>query len=116
MWQHLALERNIYQIKISYTMIRKITTQLLVALSATLLLASCGGAVATSDASTSPADYVNPLVGTLSEFALSTGNTYPAIARPWGMNFWSPQTGKMGNGWMYKIGRASCRERVFWIV
>ena len=101
MWQHLALERNIYQIKILYTMIRKITTQLLAALSATLLLASCGGAVATSDAPTSPADYVNPLVGTLSEFALSTGNTYPAIARPWGMNFWSPQTGKMGNGWMY---------------
>ena len=27
----------------------------------------------------SPADYVSPLVGTLSEFALSTGNTYPAI-------------------------------------
>ena len=52
-------------------------------------------------ANTSPADYVNPLVGTLSEFALSTGNTYPAIARPWGMNFWSPQTGKMGDGWMY---------------
>ena len=49
----------------------------------------------------SPADYVSPLVGTLSEFALSTGNTYPAIARPWGMNFWSPQTGKMGDGWMY---------------
>ncbi|MBP3316936.1 MAG: GH92 family glycosyl hydrolase [Alistipes sp.] len=49
----------------------------------------------------SPAEMVNPLVGTLSEFALSTGNTYPAIARPWGMNFWSPQTGKMGNGWMY---------------
>jgi len=51
-----------------------------------------------ADQITSPADYVNPLVGTLSEFELSTGNTYPAIARPWGMNFWSPQTGKMGNG------------------
>ncbi|MEG1749864.1 MAG: GH92 family glycosyl hydrolase, partial [Tannerellaceae bacterium] len=32
---------------------------------------------------------------------LSTGNTYPAIARPWGMNFWTPQTGKMGDGWAY---------------
>lgn len=42
------------------------------------------------------ADYVNPLVGTQSTFELSTGNTYPAIARPWGMNFWTPQTGKMG--------------------
>ncbi len=48
-----------------------------------------------------PVDYVNPLVGTLSKFELSTGNTYPAIARPWGMNFWMPQTGDMGNGWAY---------------
>lgn len=39
-------------------------------------------------------DYVSPLVGTQSTFELSTGNTYPAIARPWGMNFWTPQTGK----------------------
>jgi predicted alpha-1,2-mannosidase len=46
-------------------------------------------------------DYVNPLVGSESTFALSTGNTYPAIARPWGMNFWTPQTGKMGDGWAY---------------
>ena len=45
--------------------------------------------------------YVNPLMGTLSSFELSTGNTYPAIARPWGMNFWTPQTGKMGDGWQY---------------
>ena len=48
-----------------------------------------------------PADYVNPLVGTMSTFAISTGNTYPAIAMPWGMNFWVPQTGKMGDGWQY---------------
>lgn len=48
-----------------------------------------------------PVDYVNPLVGTLSTHSLSTGNTYPAIALPWGMNFWMPQTGKMGNGWSY---------------
>lgn len=47
------------------------------------------------------ADYVNPLIGTQSTFELSTGNTYPAIARPWGMNFWTPQTGKMGDGWQY---------------
>jgi predicted alpha-1,2-mannosidase len=32
---------------------------------------------------------------------MSNGNTYPAIGRPWGMNYWSPQTGKMGDGWMY---------------
>ena len=48
-----------------------------------------------------PVEYVNPLVGTQSTFELSTGNTYPAIARPWGMNFWMPQTGRMGNGWGY---------------
>ena len=45
--------------------------------------------------------YVNPLMGTQSSFELSTGNTYPAIARPWGMNFWTPQSGKMGDGWQY---------------
>jgi predicted alpha-1,2-mannosidase len=47
------------------------------------------------------ADYVNPLVGTDSERKLSNGNTYPAIALPWGMNFWTPQTGAMGDGWQY---------------
>ena len=45
--------------------------------------------------------YVNPLIGTDSSHDLSNGNTYPAIARPWGMNFWTPQTGKMGDGWAY---------------
>lgn len=45
--------------------------------------------------------YVNPLMGTQSSFELSAGNTYPAIARPWGMNFWTPQTGKNGDGWQY---------------
>lgn len=52
-------------------------------------------------ATTNPVEYVSPLVGTQSTFELSTGNTYPAIARPWGMNFWTPQTGKMGDGWQY---------------
>jgi len=47
-------------------------------------------------------EYVNPLVGTDSDHALSNGNTYPAIALPWGMNFWTPQTNKMGNGWGYR--------------
>jgi predicted alpha-1,2-mannosidase len=45
--------------------------------------------------------YVNPLVGTLSDFELSAGNTYPAVALPWGMNFWTPQTGRDGDGWQY---------------
>lgn len=44
---------------------------------------------------------VNTLMGTMSNFTLSNGNTYPAIALPWGMNFWTPQTGKMGDGWCY---------------
>jgi predicted alpha-1,2-mannosidase len=51
-----------------------------------------------------PVDYVSTLVGTLSEFLLSNGNTYPATARPWGMNFWTPQTGKIGDGWQYVYG------------
>ncbi len=50
---------------------------------------------------TQPVDYVSTLVGTESKYELSTGNTYPAIAMPWGMNFWTPQTGEMGNGWTY---------------
>ena len=48
-----------------------------------------------------PVELVNPLMGTDSEFRLSNGNTYPAIALPWGMNFWTPQTRPMGNGWGY---------------
>ncbi|WP_314375277.1 GH92 family glycosyl hydrolase [Sphingomonas paucimobilis] len=47
------------------------------------------------------ADLVNPLMGTDSDYTLSYGNTYPAVAVPWGMNFWSPVSGKMGSGWGY---------------
>lgn len=50
---------------------------------------------------TDPVDYVNPLMGTQSTSDLSSGNTYPSIALPWGMNFWTPQTGRMGDGWQY---------------
>ncbi|MFC0516723.1 GH92 family glycosyl hydrolase [Mucilaginibacter angelicae] len=49
----------------------------------------------------SPVDLINPLMGTQSKPSLSNGNTYPAIALPWGMNFWTPQTGTMGDGWQY---------------
>ncbi|WP_417443207.1 GH92 family glycosyl hydrolase [Joostella sp.] len=49
-----------------------------------------------------PIDYVKPLMGTDSKPSMSNGNVYPAIAMPWGMNFWTPQTGKMGNGWAYE--------------
>ena len=64
---------------------------------AALLLASC----VQQKESFSPVDYVNPLMGTESTYAFSHGNTYPAVAVPWGMNFWSPQTGENGSGWMY---------------
>jgi len=54
-------------------------------------------------------DYVNPLMGTDSTFELSNGNTYPAIATPWGMNFWTPMTSKMGDGWTYKYDENKIR-------
>jgi len=53
------------------------------------------------DKVTDPVDLVNPLMGTQSTGGLSSGNTYPSIALPWGMNFWTPQTGRMGDGWQY---------------
>ncbi|MBD2723471.1 GH92 family glycosyl hydrolase [Hymenobacter armeniacus] len=53
--------------------------------------------------------WVNPLIGTDSKPDLSNGNTYPAIALPWGMNFWMPQTGKMGNGWAYQYSADKLR-------
>lgn len=45
--------------------------------------------------------YVSPIVGSDSEFALSGGNLYPCIARPWGMNHWTPQTGNNDDRWQY---------------
>jgi predicted alpha-1,2-mannosidase len=57
--------------------------------------------VASSARAAAPLEYVNPLMGTDSKPELSNGNTYPTIAVPWGMNYWTPQTGKIGNGWTY---------------
>ena len=59
------------------------------------------GATLMAQTNLPPVDYVSTFVGSASKPALSTGNTYPAIALPWGMNFWTPQTGKMGDGWAY---------------
>lgn len=73
-------------------------------LRAAVLLAACaaGGAMAQIvDKVDDPVEWVNPLMGTDSKMELSNGNTYPAITVPWGMNLWTPQTGKMGNGWTY---------------
>ncbi|OQY05464.1 MAG: alpha-mannosidase, partial [Bacteroidetes bacterium 4572_117] len=53
--------------------------------------------------------FVNPLMGTDSEFALSNGNTYPAIALPWAMNFWTAQTSKMNDGWCYSYDAKKIR-------
>lgn len=64
---------------------------------ATSLSASC----ASDNDKLNPVDLVNPLQGTNSVHAFSTGNTYPAVAVPWGMNFWTPQTRNNGNGWQY---------------
>ena len=56
-----------------------------------------------------PVDYVSTLVGTASTYELSTGNTYPAIGLPWGMNFWTPQTGRNGDGWQYTYAATHIR-------
>ncbi|MCD2518460.1 GH92 family glycosyl hydrolase [Massilia sp. G4R7] len=76
-------------------MTMKLAAGLLLAASALAAQAQVVGKV------TDPVEWANPLMGTQSKPELSNGNTYPAIAVPWGMNFWTPQTGKMGNGWAY---------------
>ena len=58
---------------------------------------------------TDPVDWVNPLMGTDSKPSLSNGNTYPSISVPWGMNFWVPQTGPMGDGWQYQYAAEKIR-------
>ncbi|MBO7316003.1 MAG: glycoside hydrolase family 92 protein, partial [Paludibacteraceae bacterium] len=57
----------------------------------------------------SPVDSVNTLMGTASTYNFSHGNTYPAVAMPWGMNFWSAQTGENGSGWMYTYSENKIR-------
>lgn len=57
----------------------------------------------------SPADSVNTLMGTASTYNFSHGNTYPAVTMPWGMNFWSAQTGENGSGWMYTYSENKIR-------
>lgn len=75
------------------------------------LIAALSTAAANQSAaqSTDWVEFVNPLIGTDSKPSLSNGNTYPAIALPWGMNFWMPQTGKMGDGWAYTYGADKIR-------
>ena len=58
---------------------------------------------------TDPVEWVNTLMGTDSKPGLSNGNTYPAIAVPWAMNLWVPQTNEMGNGWQYQYSADKIR-------
>ena len=67
-----------------------------------LILTSCNNVANNGTEKVPLVDYVNPLMGTDSKYTLSNGNTYPAIAVPWGMNFWTPMTSPMGDGWTYK--------------
>ena len=71
---------------------------------AALLLAGCAAKQEAEEPQmvSDPVEYVSTLTGTLSHHAFSTGNTYPAVALPWGMNFWTPQNGRMGDGWTYR--------------
>lgn len=74
-----------------------------------LIFSLLAGATASAIAAVTPVENVNILVGTNSVFELSTGNTYPAVARPWGMNFWTPVSGEMGNGWTYNYNANKLR-------
>lgn len=75
---------------------------------AALMLCSCCQD-APKSSTQDPVDYVNILMGTASDYSLSTGNTYPAVALPWGMNFWTPQTGRNGDGWTYTYSAKKMR-------
>ncbi|PTX18083.1 putative alpha-1,2-mannosidase [Pontibacter mucosus] len=75
----------------------------------TLVTCSVSAQTVLVDKVTDPVEWVSPLVGTDSKHSLSNGNTYPAIALPWGMNFWMPQTGKMGDGWGYQYSADKIR-------
>lgn len=78
------------------------------AVSASLLFTQCRNSVSW-ETDYEPVDYVRTLVGTESTYELSAGNTYPAVAMPWGMNFWTPQTGRNGDGWTYKYSATKIR-------
>lgn len=68
-----------------------------------------GGTSLSMDAKGDLVDYVNTLQGTNSKFELTHGNTYATTAYPWGMNFWTSQTGLVGDGWIYQHFKDSIR-------
>jgi predicted alpha-1,2-mannosidase len=65
---------------------------------ATLALAAN---ISVTAAGTDYTQYVNSLQGTNSNFGLSHGNTYPTAGMPFGLHFWSAQTGRNGDGFKY---------------
>ena len=67
-----------------------------------LLLIACG-----QKTQPSLTTLVNPLIGTSSTFQFSHGNTYPAVAVPWGMNFWS-----RGSSWAPSTCHRRKRKRL----
>lgn len=77
-----------------------------------LFITMCLAAVFATDSSAQNEDltqYVNTLQGTNSKHELTRGNTYPTTALPWGMNFWTPQTGPNRDGWIYQHFKDSIR-------
>ena len=75
-------------------------------LTACLALLSCGCLFAQQP---NPVKYVNTRQGTNSKYEFSYGNTYPATALPFGMNTWTAQTGKNGDGWKYQYFKDTIR-------
>jgi len=88
------------------------TYRIIIILIAAIFIVSCSDdnkGISIKKENISLVDYVNPLMGTDSKYTLSNGNTYPAIATPWGMNFWTPMTSEMGDGWTYKYNENKIR-------
>ena len=53
------------------------------------------------------ASFVNPLIGTDSSYAFSSGNTLPIVAQPLPMVSITPDMSTYGNSWVYTYGSCS---------
>ncbi|MFP6643844.1 MAG: hypothetical protein VCF24_09850 [Candidatus Latescibacterota bacterium] len=51
--------------------------------------------------------WVDTRIGSQTSYELSRGNTYPAVALPSGMTFWSPETGGYESAQFYRYGDSS---------
>ena len=81
----------------------------LILLASAIFMVACCGSNASEGYVSSPVDYATTIVGTQSEGLFSTGNTYPATAMPWGMNFWTAQTGNNHDRWIYTYNGPTIR-------